>query len=169
MANWTLIILFLEMLKFSKIISSKSKKNIVKNNSEYLETFHLLKWFFSKLINYSINMRWNGQGTNYGISGSLGIFSKGWFLLSFLSKTLGHSGKIMMLDFVGHLRKFLCCPIKVEVRIHLCPNIVSGFRVEVSFHGLSFFFWAVWKIPTLGQKNSGCFWEFVFYPIISGR
>jgi len=43
MANWTLIILFLEMLKFSKIISSKSKFFFVKNNSEYLETFYLLK------------------------------------------------------------------------------------------------------------------------------
>jgi len=31
-----------EMLKFSKIISSKSK-NIVKDNSEYLKRFHLLK------------------------------------------------------------------------------------------------------------------------------
>ncbi len=52
MANSTLIILFLEMLNFSKIISSKSKKYIVKSNSEYLETFDLLKWFlFSKLIN----------------------------------------------------------------------------------------------------------------------
>ncbi len=51
MANWTLIILFLEMLKFSKIISSKSNFFFVKNNSEYLETFYLLKWFFSKLIN----------------------------------------------------------------------------------------------------------------------
>jgi hypothetical protein len=35
LGNLTLIILFSEMLKFSKIISSKSK-NIVKDNSEYL-------------------------------------------------------------------------------------------------------------------------------------
>jgi len=42
MANLTLIIFFFEILKFSKIIASKSK-NILKNNSEYLETFHLLK------------------------------------------------------------------------------------------------------------------------------
>jgi hypothetical protein len=40
--NSTLIILFLELLKFSKIISSKSK-NIVKDISEYLKIFHLLK------------------------------------------------------------------------------------------------------------------------------
>jgi hypothetical protein len=33
------------MLKFSKIIFSKSK-NIVKDNSEYLGIFHLLKWVF---------------------------------------------------------------------------------------------------------------------------
>jgi hypothetical protein len=45
LANSTLIILFSEMLKFSKIISSKSK-NIVKDNSEYLGIFHLLKGFF---------------------------------------------------------------------------------------------------------------------------
>jgi len=42
LANSTLIILFSEMLKFSKIISSKSK-NIVKENSEYLRIFHFLK------------------------------------------------------------------------------------------------------------------------------
>jgi len=33
------------MLNFLKIISSKSK-NIVKENSEYLEVFYLLKWMF---------------------------------------------------------------------------------------------------------------------------
>jgi hypothetical protein len=32
-------------LKISKMISSKSK-NIVKDNSEYLWIFHLLKWKF---------------------------------------------------------------------------------------------------------------------------
>jgi hypothetical protein len=45
LANSTLIILISKMLKISKIISSKSKK-IVKENSEYLGIFHLLKWFF---------------------------------------------------------------------------------------------------------------------------
>jgi hypothetical protein len=45
LANLTLIILFSEKLKFSKIISSKSK-NIVKDNSEYLGIFHSLKWIF---------------------------------------------------------------------------------------------------------------------------
>jgi hypothetical protein len=33
------------MLKFSKIISFKSK-NIVKDNNEYLGIFHLLKWIW---------------------------------------------------------------------------------------------------------------------------
>jgi hypothetical protein len=61
LANSTLIILFSEMLKFSKIISSKSK-NIVKQNNGYLRIFHLLKWMFQKL-NYSMDMCWNGQGT----------------------------------------------------------------------------------------------------------
>jgi hypothetical protein len=42
LADSTLIILFSELLKFSQIISSKSK-NIVKDNSQYLGTFHLLK------------------------------------------------------------------------------------------------------------------------------
>jgi len=43
LANWTLIIYYCQnMLKFSKIISSKSK-NIVKDNSEYLGIFHFLK------------------------------------------------------------------------------------------------------------------------------
>ncbi len=37
--------IILEMLKFSKIISSKSK-DIVKENSGYLTIFHLLKWMF---------------------------------------------------------------------------------------------------------------------------
>jgi hypothetical protein len=41
-ANLTLIILFSELLKISKIISSKSK-NIVNDNSEYLRIFHMLK------------------------------------------------------------------------------------------------------------------------------
>jgi hypothetical protein len=50
------------MLKFSKIISYNSK-NIVKENSEYLGIFHLLKWKFQKLINYSMEMCWSGQGT----------------------------------------------------------------------------------------------------------
>ncbi len=36
LANLTLIIYFLELLKISKIISSKSK-NIVKDNNEYLK------------------------------------------------------------------------------------------------------------------------------------
>jgi hypothetical protein len=42
LANLTLIILFSEMLKLSKIISSKSK-NIVKKNNEYLGIFYVLK------------------------------------------------------------------------------------------------------------------------------
>ncbi len=45
LANSTLIILFLEMLKFSKIICSKSK-DIAKENEEYLGLFHLMKWKF---------------------------------------------------------------------------------------------------------------------------
>jgi hypothetical protein len=46
MANLTLIILFSEMFKFFlKLFSSKSK-NILKDNSEYIRIFHLLKWFF---------------------------------------------------------------------------------------------------------------------------
>ncbi len=45
LANSTLIIIIFLMLKFSEIISSKSK-NIGKDNSEYLEIFHLLKWIF---------------------------------------------------------------------------------------------------------------------------
>jgi len=61
LATSTLIILFTKMLKISKTISSKSK-NIVEENSEYLGIFHLLKWIF-KIINYSIDMCWNGQGT----------------------------------------------------------------------------------------------------------
>ncbi len=50
LANSTLIILFFEIFKIFKIISSNSK-NIVKDNSEYLGIFHLLKWMFQKLIN----------------------------------------------------------------------------------------------------------------------
>ncbi len=42
LANLTPIILFEEMLKFSKISSSKST-NIVKDNCEYLGIFHFLK------------------------------------------------------------------------------------------------------------------------------
>jgi len=45
LANLTLIILFSELFKFSKIISSKSK-NIVKDNNEYLKIFQFLKWKF---------------------------------------------------------------------------------------------------------------------------
>jgi hypothetical protein len=42
LANSTLIILFSDLLKISKIISSKSKI-IMKYNSEYLRIFYLLK------------------------------------------------------------------------------------------------------------------------------
>ncbi len=49
LANSTLIILFLKMLKFSKIISPKSK-NIVTDNSEYFGIFLLLKWIFKNKI-----------------------------------------------------------------------------------------------------------------------
>jgi hypothetical protein len=42
----TLILLFSEMLKFTKNISSKPKKIIVKDNNEYLGIFNLLKWIF---------------------------------------------------------------------------------------------------------------------------
>ncbi len=45
LATSTLIILLSEFLKFSEIISSKSK-NIVKDNNEYLGIFHLLNWIF---------------------------------------------------------------------------------------------------------------------------
>jgi hypothetical protein len=45
LANSTLIILFSEMLKFSKIISSELK-NIVKDNGKYLGILHLFKWIF---------------------------------------------------------------------------------------------------------------------------
>jgi hypothetical protein len=62
LANTTLIILFSEMLKFAKNISSKSKI-IVKDNNEYLGIFYLLKWKFQKLINYSTDKCWSVQGT----------------------------------------------------------------------------------------------------------
>ncbi len=62
MVNSTQITLFSKMLKFSKnnYFFQKKFKNIVKENSEYLGIFHLLKWKFSKLINYWTNMCWNG-------------------------------------------------------------------------------------------------------------
>ncbi len=62
MANSILIILFSKMLKFSKIIFSNSKNN-VKEKSEYLRIFHLLKWKFQN----ELIIRWTcveiGQGT----------------------------------------------------------------------------------------------------------
>jgi len=45
LANSTLIIYILKMLKFFKLFLP-NKKNIVKDNGEYLEIFHLLKWKF---------------------------------------------------------------------------------------------------------------------------
>jgi hypothetical protein len=66
LANLTLIILFSEMLKFSKIISSKSK-NIVKENSEYLRIFKNISFVEMKVLKLIIicltNMCWNGQPT----------------------------------------------------------------------------------------------------------
>jgi len=39
-------------------------KNIVKDNSEYLRIFHLLKWVFQNyLFIYLMDMCWNGQIT----------------------------------------------------------------------------------------------------------
>ncbi len=56
LANLTLIILlFSKMLKFSKIISSKSK-NIVKGNSEYSGIFYFFEINFCKLIIHSTDM-----------------------------------------------------------------------------------------------------------------
>ncbi len=46
LTNSTPILLFSKMLKISKIISSKSIFFFVKENSEYLGIFHLLKWIF---------------------------------------------------------------------------------------------------------------------------
>jgi len=50
LVNSTLMFFFLKMLKFSKIISSKLK-NIVKDNSEYLQNIPFVEMNFSKLIN----------------------------------------------------------------------------------------------------------------------
>jgi hypothetical protein len=51
------------MLNFFLKNKNFKSKNIVKNNTEYLGIFYLSKWFFSKLINYLMNMCWNGRGT----------------------------------------------------------------------------------------------------------
>jgi hypothetical protein len=52
LANSTLIILFSEMLKISKTISSKSKNiYIVKKNSEYFRNIPCVEMKISKLIN----------------------------------------------------------------------------------------------------------------------
>ncbi len=71
LAGLTLIILFSEMLKFSKIISSKSK-NIVKENSGFKKNIPFVEMNVSKLISYSTCMCWNGQGTTIKESGGGG-------------------------------------------------------------------------------------------------
>jgi hypothetical protein len=50
------------MLRISKIISSKSK-NIVNDNSEYFRNIPYVEMNSSKLIKYSTDVCWNGQGT----------------------------------------------------------------------------------------------------------
>jgi hypothetical protein len=60
LANSTLIILFLEVLKFSKIISSKSK-NIVKDITELFRNTPSVEMKISILINYLMDMCSNGQ------------------------------------------------------------------------------------------------------------
>jgi hypothetical protein len=55
LANLTPIILFAEMLKFSKIISSKSKKNC-EGKSGIFRNISFVQMKISKLINYSIDM-----------------------------------------------------------------------------------------------------------------
>jgi hypothetical protein len=70
LANSTLIILFSELLKFSKLIISSKSKNIVRHISEYLGIFLFVEMNFSKLINYSTDMCWNGQGTR--VCGAVG-------------------------------------------------------------------------------------------------
>jgi hypothetical protein len=67
LANSTILILFSEMLKFSRKLFLPNQKNIVKENSGYWRIFHLVKWMFQKLINYSMDMCWNGQGTMLAI------------------------------------------------------------------------------------------------------
>ncbi len=60
MANLTLIISFSEILKFSKIISFKLE-NIVKVIANISKN-SFVEMRISKLINYSMDMCWNGQG-----------------------------------------------------------------------------------------------------------
>jgi len=135
LANSTLIILFSEMLKFSKIISSKSK-NIVKDNSEYLGIFHLLKGFFSKLINYSTDMCWNGQGTT--------IVEYGYFRNFFPSK-YGNFGAFLS-------QKFLCVWVSCtgffwgSVMEHgpYLPINPSGFRVCSVIYFFIFWCCVIW-------------------------
>jgi len=66
------------MLKFSKLISSKSKK-IVKDNNEYLRIFHLLKWTNrgpkSLKLLYSIMNLYQGK-VNKVLQGFFRIFSE---------------------------------------------------------------------------------------------
>jgi len=55
-------IIFRNVEKFKNYFVPKSK-DIVKENNEYLGIFHLMKWKISNLINYLMDMCWNGQGT----------------------------------------------------------------------------------------------------------
>jgi len=55
LANSILIILFAEMLKFSKNISSKSKKNC-EGKSRIFRNISFVEMKISKLINYSMDM-----------------------------------------------------------------------------------------------------------------
>jgi hypothetical protein len=55
LANLTLIILFAENLKISKILSSKSKKNCEGKSGKF-KNISFVEMKISKLINYSIDM-----------------------------------------------------------------------------------------------------------------
>jgi hypothetical protein len=78
----------------------------------------------------------------YGISGSLRNFIKvDSFFIS--EQNLGALWKNHDDKFCWASSEFLCCPIKVEVSFHFCPNIGSGFRVEVSFSWGKFSLWAL--------------------------
>jgi hypothetical protein len=53
---------FLKMFEIFSIFISFKSRNSVKENSEYLGIFYFLEMKFENLINYSMNMCWNGQG-----------------------------------------------------------------------------------------------------------
>jgi hypothetical protein len=145
-----------ELLKFSEIISSKSK-NIVKDNSEYLRKFSFVEMKISKLINYSTDMCWNGQATTVLTNQTKGHFTQEWnpafqlvesfkLVLRLLEKGLG----------LGQIKLWFSLHGIILEGKSIGPNEKKELQGE----------FMVWRTKVQGRVQGYSFFQFLFFFIV---